>query len=635
MSILNKVNSLLSEAETIKIKHPQIWIPEFDELVAQLHEIKDLSNVDMPGASDRFSELGILKTGTFGDYIKTKNVKAVGCKFGTVQKQAKRKKKCPQCECTETEWDSVNNIYICSNCKSTVGKKQNSQLVTKDTNNESKHISKQLNIISGTINNPPAHVLKVMPFIIKWFNEKQHLLKWLKYTNTYTKFINHYYKEIGEKIDEEWFNQPVIQGLEHLCTYVEFKMICDEFYKLTLMVSEFNNFNSNISLLPDEQQIEICKRYYEKYKRLPARDEIFECNLNEIQNKNKDKTNNKKSEDINNKKYEIGKYIIHHMINDINSKTELKQHIEEIFNTKILLPGLIFEFIDVCGAKGNILKKYNYQQNYIFIIKQVYDVSLPQIVEADRQKIVELMIDFNRYVKEIKSNEEESKNHNACLWQVVLSLILSLHYYRCYADIINVLPTKSISTSLGIKENWSNYLIHNYDRLKFYITTLRTKVEKTSQATLTVSKKKVNMKKVFNFINGVGDNFDNDETDKYLKRKLNINVDKAEWAKNADLYDENYEGIEGELLDSDNEETEINLNKGNETNSNDENKSSKIKNVGATSARNENETNAIVLSDDSESEDDFNLDSSSNDSDDDSFADSSFKNDNSDFDDDF
>jgi hypothetical protein len=127
------------------------------------------------------------------------------------------------------------------------------------------------------------------------------------------------------------------------------------------------------------------------------------------------------------------------------------------------------------------------------------------------------------------------KKHNACLWQVVLMLVLRMPYYRCYSNIIQILPIKSLLTTLEIQENWSFYRIMNYDKLKPYLTTLRTKIDEQNTAKTIVTQGQINMKTVYDFINQTGEFYNHDDEDQYLKKKLHIKDKKHEWVNDVGL----------------------------------------------------------------------------------------------------
>jgi ribosomal protein L37AE/L43A len=533
---INTIERLLVEAEMIKNKratskrgkiNDKIWNNNCDEIVSKLQEIRQLYEYEPKNAISKFRALDIYDYPSFGNYIKHNNIVAADVKFSTTAKQTRKKKCCPNCFSTQFEYDNSNGIYICSVCKTNISKKQNNQLVTKDTNNESKHIIKQINIICGRVNNAPAQVNKIMPFIKEWFINRSHIYDWLIFSGRYQAFIDKYYEEENIKIDESFFKEQIKYGIENLCSYAVFKMFTDEFYALTDRVRTYNAFNSNILRLPVEQQLGICQWYVQQFgQQLPPEDYKIQ---------------------FGNELYELGTYIIYWKINDIHFENPVHQQLNQIFGQNIILPGLIFEYPEICGAKGKILQKYNYQQNYVFIIKDVYKIELIDIIEEDKQNIIDLMLDFNNFVKQLKSEESNSK-HNSCLWHVVLMLILKMPYYRCYSNIIPILPIKSIMTTLEIQEHWSFYQIIKKEKLKPYMTTLRTKIDKSTTSKTIISKGEVNINNVFDFINGKGQYYGADKEDKYLEEKLHIQEKNHNWANE---WAEQYEsGLESEIIEN-------------------------------------------------------------------------------------
>ena len=515
-TIIKTVERLLQEAEIIKNKKPtakrgkigiEIWDTNCDAIVSKLQQIQKIYEFDPGKASNDFRSLEIAGYESFGKYIIDKNPAAAGCKFGTTAKQTKKKKCCPDCLSTRFEYDNTNGIYICSVCKRNVGKKQTNQPITKDTNNEAKHITKQINIVTGTLNTPPAQVNKILPYINEWFINRTHIYEWLIFSNRYQLFIEKYKEEMNTIIDETFFKQTIKPGVKNLCPYAEFKMFCDEFYMLTERIKNYEAYKSNVHYLTPEQQIQLCQYYISIYgQKLPADDFIFE---------------------INEQKFQLGTYLVFWKTHDIHFENPIHQQLNQIFNQNIILPGLIFEFNNIKGQKGKILQKYNYQQNYMFIIKDVYKIEPIEIIPRDKSKIIEIMIDFNNFVKQLKSTEE-NKKHNACLWQVVLMLVLKMPYYRCYSSIIPILPIKSIMTTLEIQEHWAFYRLLKKEYLKPYLTTLRTKIDKSATAKTIICDSEVNINNVIDFISGKGKYFGADKEDKYLEDKLHIQKQKHE-----------------------------------------------------------------------------------------------------------
>lgn len=646
------ITNLIDQAEKIKNTQKEIWIPEFDTDVQELNRILRLYECDPNEAASQFNLTNMSQFNSFGEYIKSKAINAVGYKFSATTKTTSRSKKCPNCKGIDFEY--VQGTYVCKNCGMTVIKKKVSQATNKDNLDDAKHIMKQLNAISGRLLTPPANITKIMKYIVEWFTNKSHLRDWLIYSNRLEAFKEKYKEITDSSIDLSYFEEEIKPGVENLCDYGVFKMITDEFYLLTDYLRIYNTFTSNMVSLPVENQIDICKHYlFDKMRNLaislynatsqtsnvsnvsnvstssstsPVQDNIKEVKASQSKSKKKNSNkNSSKSIDVVSKllprvlqilgenasaatpemifnllyshnnlifakdlvdvetsdssklikvclnddiklllpttdevynylgiNYEIGKYIVHHQITDISNETPIKQEICKIFNQNILLPGLIFTYSDLCGTKGSIPKKFNYQQNYIFIIKDVYKIELIPINETDKQTILNIMIDFNNYIKTMKASES-GKKHNACLWQVALMFILELPYYRCYADIIKILPIKSLSTIIHIKEYWSQYLIDNYEKLDKYRKTLRTKCIDTSESKTIVYNGEVDVENVYDFINGTGTCYKNNEEDAYLKEKLNIKDNQNnEWTKNVAMFKDMPKTEEVEIRSSEN-----------------------------------------------------------------------------------
>lgn len=596
--MLDTINNLINQAECIKTKQPEIWTEEFDKDVKKLREIIKIYEFNPNEAKSEFNLTVISQFNSFGDYVTSKAINAVGLKFSATTKTVSRNKRCPNCKGTDFEY--VQGTYACKNCGATVIKKKISQTNTKDNLDDAKHIMKQLNAISGRLLTPPAHITKVMPYVKEWFLDKSHLREWLIYSNRLELFFKKYEEITDEKIDISYFSIPIEPGVNNLCKYGVFKMFTDEFYLLTDRVSKYNAFISNMISLPQDLQLTICKSYVENklsiiahyicsnminpelvqketdpnlYKTIILLTNNMKQLLLELEYENfdeniintvlrkyiyeifetvKDETQNvilyeyiklllplaDETYIYENINYEIGKYIIHYQITDVKTETDFKKELCKIFYQNILLPGLTFEYSVLCGTKGNIPKKFNYQQNYIFIIKDVYKIELIPILESDKQTIINIMIDFNNYIKTCKTTES-GKKHNACLWQVALMFILELPYYRCYSDIIKILPIKSLSTIIHIKEYWTKYNIDNYEKLEKFRKTLRKTCSDTSESKTITYNGDVDVENVYDFINGTGKCYKNDEEDAYLKEKLNIkhDDDRKEWTKNVGMFE--------------------------------------------------------------------------------------------------
>ena len=540
----DKITILISQGEQIKTTKPEIWLPQFDEDLKNLRKIYNTYLIDPNDADNQFRKMIISQYSSFGEYVKSQNINAVKYKFAATLKESKRKKKCLNCGCTDFEYNG--DTYTCTKCGSTIIKKQGSQLVDKAGIDESKHILKQLNAISGKLQTPPANINKILPYVKMWFLNRSYLYNWLIYDGRLDEFKKKYEAISGIKIDDNYFKEEIKPGVENLCKYNIFKLYTDEFYTLTARIKDYMQYTSNMSILTEGQQFEICKMFYEINHRLPSDGETFKLVVNDGINQSI-------------RDYEIGKYIIRKRITDINSKTEIKQCLNNLFGFDITLPGLMFEYELLCGSRGQIPMKFNYQQNYIFIVKDIYKLQLVNILEADKQDIINIMLKFNKFIKDTKKIET-GKKHNSCLWQVILKFILEMPYFRCYSDIIKILPIKSYQTVAHIKEYWLTYKIINYKDLAKYENILRDKCVDTVKTITTTKNESVNVGAVLDAINQIGTEFGRYEEDKFFSDKLFINNDDD--FENFDLdkinqINENIDKVDDENEDEDeNDENE-------------------------------------------------------------------------------
>ena len=187
------ISIFIGQAEQIKTTKPEIWNQQFENDLSKLHVIANNYMMDPTDAMGEFNKLKLSVYPSFGEYIKSQSISAIGYKFTTTAKQTKRKKKCFNCGCMNFEY-SDGGIYKCKNCGTTIIKKQISQLIDKANIDESKHIMKQLNSISGKLLNPPAHINKVLPYVKRWFLDRSYLKAWLEYSGRMENFKEKYYE---------------------------------------------------------------------------------------------------------------------------------------------------------------------------------------------------------------------------------------------------------------------------------------------------------------------------------------------------------------------------------------------------------------------------------------------------------
>ena len=513
-SILTKIRAYINQGEQIKADYPEIWKSKYDEDLVVLKKIVNKASIDESAAQHLFNLTEISKSQSFGAYIQKRDVTACAIKFATVTKQAKTKKICKACG--ESDIIVQEGMFVCRKCGAELISKGQNQLVAKENSDSSKHLMKQLKILTNECN-PPMSINKIIPYVKTWFLDKSYIKHWLTYRNTMEEWFNKYKLNVGIKIDESYFDVPFKQGIDNLIHYKVFKMFTDEFYNLTLLVTQYNEFENNMSDLTQEQQLEILEAYQAENNKLPEGEDTFKYTLN-------GETTN----------FEVGRFIIKQQISDIEAKTEFKKRLNQIFGCIIKLPGLMFNYNELydTNRKEKIPKKFTYQQNYVFIIHEVFNIPYYNILEADKQQICQIMLNFNNYLKLVK-REQTGKNHNSCLWQISLGCVLKLPFFRCYADIIKILPIKESATINSIKEAWDMFLITHHEELESFTNILRKeKPDDLDNMSVKVVNEKIDTCELMDFINETGEKYEKNSSDKYLKERLHIRESEETWTKN-------------------------------------------------------------------------------------------------------
>jgi hypothetical protein len=228
------------------------------------------------------------------------------------------------------------------------------------------------------------------------------------------------------------------------------------------------------------------------------------------------------------------------MIRDINCETEIKQKLNKLYSDlldnkiyrgKYTLPGLMFNLDQICKKNKNFPKKFKYQQNHIYIVSNLYRIKPFNIPQNDKLLICDLIVDFNKYIKNRKKASSIKKS-NAVLWNVSLKCVFMLPYFRCYKDIIEILPDKIEATTNTIMETWTLFKIVRPDLFNKYTTMKRDEVATTNdvQTNSEITKADPNdINDVMNFINKTGGNYGEGLTDTYLKSKNGVADVKTEW----------------------------------------------------------------------------------------------------------
>ena len=486
MADLKQVIQLfLSEAEDFKKKiqdddddeDQEYMLEIIEETIDELSEISRRCLLEETDAANMFAASKLAKYSCFGDYINTITNNKYKVAYNTRLPTVAKKIICRHCS---SEHVIVQDgVFICVKCGSEIMNKATSQLVAKEITDNSKHIMKQLNAITGKIK-PPNSITAILPMLKEWLTDP-------KYINDFLNLDGSEDKQLITFTDTE----------NSFPLYQEYKTYTDAFYTLTEKIKQFLALKSNMSNLDENKILEICTKYIAEFGSvIPSPGDTYDS-------------------------YDIGNYINNLLV----TENPIKSKLENLFEQEIHLKGLPKNI--TIPPKFSPPKKFAYQQNYIFIIQSVYHVPSFDILDADQKLIIDLMDQFNLFIKNLKS-QKDSKQHNSCLWQLTLSNILSLPYFQCYKDVINILPIKPSNTSVNVKEAFSKFLIQKYDSLKQYITTLRKTLPKDHIIYDINENEDVNQAELNSFLNNTGKHYTTDN-DSYLRNKLNTQEVDHDW----------------------------------------------------------------------------------------------------------
>lgn len=491
---MDRVLKLIDEMEYAKDKESHLWCEHYDNILDQLNDIKDKSTMDENYALQQFKLLDISQCESFNDYIHIHDY------VKTTKKIKKRETlKCPNC--SGYNIDYVDGVYICSYCKIVISRHENSSSISKQQTDIGKHILKQLNIITGKNITPPQFVYIFFPYIKLWISKRKYLYDFLIYNNEYENFIRKMKQIDNTKvINEEYFKEKIELNNYNIISYLEFKLYIHYFHQLLEKTKIYNYYindiNRNINKIYDIV--------------LKFKDDFINNNYQFNESLNNDKN------------YILFKHIIcYFQTNYLNENNEIKERIEKILDHKLHYPGLMFEFRLLNLSNGKIPHRYNYQQNYIHFIKLIYNIKLQEMCEYDKNEIVSLMVDFNSFAKKYKQ-DMSGKQHNSCLWQIVLLCVLNLPYFNNYNYITYILPKRSDTALVKIKEIWELYSIINYHKMNKYKNKKEIE-ENNDESILQIEVDEINRNKINDFINRDGEYYNREVDEQYIKEKYHIN----------------------------------------------------------------------------------------------------------------
>jgi hypothetical protein len=435
-----------------------------NKVIGELSEMRSIYDFNPNIAKDTFAKHPLSQYDTLIGYIN--NEYSDSSKTPIERSKSLRTKrknmKCPECGKT---LHMNRDIMLCK-CGY-----QSEYKVTSINNNicsdNSKHTYKQLDAILG-LKRPPSNITKIVMYIAIWLTDYSYIYKWLCNSTKKTKkdfetplieWMNKYYNITGIKITNAFFyTKPKERIPENSIDSNLFKLFMDEFYTMTERCKNISkNYVSNMEQLDFDNKIKIMREYVKsKGITFPSLDEVFTFNKTQ---------------------YEVGQFFNNARLT-VDNDDSLKSELNKIFKTDITFPGLMFDF-NVFYPKGeNIPRKYNYQQDYIYILHYTFNVPYIEMSMSDREEICSIILKFNNFYKnEFFTNNE--KRCNSPLYCCSLSCLLDLPYFRKYKDILNIIPSKDKGTSNLIKNTWFKFMQKNPELIKQY--TNNTDITKSNQ----------------------------------------------------------------------------------------------------------------------------------------------------------
>lgn len=438
-----------------------VWKPEYQSLLEKLEDIFDIIEGDINTAKRQFRNLDISKYESFDTYIYNSDVTLLSTKKGTNERakmlRAKRKNntKCPNCGAKLVVNDSS---LSCDECGYFAAGKSSTPNTRSSTDNN-KHTLKQLDAVIGK-KKPPANILKIINHIATWLTDMRFIRDWLVDNDKLSSWMDKFYGLTHLHIDESFFETVIERVKENKWQYDVFKLFTDELYLLLEKAKRLSKIkSSNMNLLTKDQILDIFTTWYDNNDgKLPNINDKIKCvKINP--------TTNEESEI----EYEVGLYINQLRLQYESADDSIKNNLEEMFGQSLTMPGLMFNFNDIYEQGDNVPKKYNYQQEFIYIIHSTFNAPFANICHQDITNISELILKFNSYYKE-EMLKTKGKQCNAPLFCCTLVCIIqNLPYFEKYQYVEECLPTKDRNTLSNIKSNWFKFMCSHEDIIRPYM----------------------------------------------------------------------------------------------------------------------------------------------------------------------
>lgn len=435
------------------------WKAEYAVLLERLEDILDDTMGDINLAKKKFRDLDISHFESFSSYAYTTDPTLISSKKNVCERaktlRAKRKTvmACPNCKIPLV---SIDQQLTCPQCGYTTCGKSGDGSGRSSTDNN-KHTIKQLDAVMGK-KKPPANILKIREYISIWLTNMKFIHDWLIDNNKLEWWMDHYYGLTKMHINESFFEQEFDRTPNNAWDYDVFKLFTDELYLLLEKAKRISKLPcSNMSALPKDEIVSIFQDHYNATGTLPSNDEIYSCV--EID----EDTGDESEVD-----YEIGLYVEQLKLIYDSSSDSVKTQLEQMYGKSLTLAGLMFNFNDVYDQSNNVPRKYNYQQEYMYIKHCTFNVPYANIDQQDQVSIIDIILRFNAYYKD-EMFRTKGKHCNAPLFCCTLVCVIQyLPYFGKYSYVEQCLPIKDKNTLANIKRNFFKFMCANSELIESF-----------------------------------------------------------------------------------------------------------------------------------------------------------------------
>lgn len=444
-----KIDSYLNDITKFKKEHSDSWKDEYDELYDDLYEILNTIDDNPIEANKTFQTLPISKYDSFHNYVYNNDINCINTVKGSNERTktlraTRNNTDCPLCGKPLT-LSSVSNCEACGYVSTSI---KSSTPNTRSSSNNTKHIYKQLDALTG-VRKAPSNISKIIDYISIWLTDLRYIYEWLNSNDgkRYNQWIKKYYNLTDDHISRSFFNRKIERKPENMWEYSVFKLFTDELYLMLEYASRYSNENnSNMEGLDEDYIIEIFESFIKKHKRLPniTEEYIFE-----------------------DERFEIGLYLnslsLLHDVPDNHIKTKL----ENMIGCNLTMSGLMFNYREVYKKSENPPKKYCYQQEFCWITNRTFHTPFIDMSKQDKEAIANLILKFNEYYKE-QSYLRNDKGCNSPLYCCTIACVFNLPYFQKYKHALKFIPVKDKGTTSHIRKEFFNFEINNPEYLEPY-----------------------------------------------------------------------------------------------------------------------------------------------------------------------